>query len=240
MVTGVAAALVVVLVWYLALWGPRKRSYEAAKKRAEAAERERTELAARIERLKAAQADEPRLRAAVESLRTAIPDEPNLAQFILDTNQAAVRSGIDFISITPSPPAAAAATATTAAAPGPTAPGPAAGNAPPAAPGAAPGPPVLPAQVALSLQIGGGYFQVLDFLNRLDALPRLVVTDGLAITSDDKARLTVSVTARMFLRAVPVGFAPAGTAAAGSVAASPAPAPSPPTTSTASPSGGRP
>jgi Tfp pilus assembly protein PilO len=223
---GVAAALVVTLIWYLALWGPRKRSFDDARDRADRAERERTELAARIERLKAAQADEPRLRAAVESLRTAIPDEPNLAQFILDTNQAAVRSGIDFISITPSPPAAATPTTTPAAPPAPGVP-----SAPAAAPAAAE-PAPLPAEVALNLQIGGGYFQVLDFLNRLDALPRLVVTDGLSITSDDKARLTVGLTARMFVRTVPPGYAPAGTAGAPAGTAV-----SPPTT--ASPAGGR-
>ena len=233
-----AAAVALVVLWWVLLWGPRSRAIGQARERAASAETERSALTARIQRLKEAQADEPRQRARLEALRTAIPDEPDLGQFILDANDAAVRSGIDFISIAPMPPSApgpgtAAGTAATTAAP------PAGGS---AALGAG-APAAAPAQVTLALQVGGGYFQVLDFLNRLDALPRLVVTDGLTVTSDDKAKLTVGVNARMFVRSVPPAYvAPAGGAGAlGAAPAAPAPS-SPPATSppaTASPPAAR-
>lgn len=193
---GAGAALVVLVLWYFLLWSPRSDDLEAAKARRETAQQQQVQLQSEIARLRAAQKDEPLLRAQLETLRTSVPDEPNLAQFILDANDAAIRSGIDFISIAPSVPAPAAAGA---AAPPPVTPGAPGAPAPTGAP---------PADIKLSLQIRGGYFQVLDFLNRLDALPRLVVTDGLNISSEATAspRLTVALTARMFVRAVPASF----------------------------------
>ena len=198
LIAGVAAGMVLIL-WYVLLWGPRKADFSEARDRREKAEIQRAELAARVDRLRAAQKDEPMKRAQVEALRTTIPDEPNLAAFILDTNDAASKAGIDFISIAPTEPAApsgevspvAVQTSTGAAAVEASA---------------------LPAEIRLQLQITGGYFQVLDFLNRVGEMPRLVITDGLTVASDDKAKLTVGVTARMFLRSVPPEFGGAAVA----------------------------
>lgn len=176
------AGLVVLALWYFFLWSPRNDDLKKAKERTESAAAANLDLESRIERLKAAQRDEPRLRARLERLRTAIPDDPKLAEFILETNDAAVRSGIDFLSIAPTRPAVPAAALPGAAAVTPGAVGPA------------------PAEILLSLQITGGYFQVLDFLNRLDALPRIVVTDGLTLSGDAvSGRLSTGVTARMFV-----------------------------------------
>jgi hypothetical protein len=62
------------------------------------------------------------------------------------------------------------------------------------------------AQITMTLQIQGGYFQVMDFLNRLDAMPRIVVVDGLNLNSDAQGRLSSTVTARMFTQ--PAAVAP--------------------------------
>ncbi|MGH9283544.1 MAG: type 4a pilus biogenesis protein PilO, partial [Acidimicrobiales bacterium] len=108
-----AVAGAVLLLWYFLLWGPQKSELSEARERREAAETKRDELAARVARLKASQKDEPMKRAQLEALRTTIPDDPNLAAFILDTNDAATKSGIDFISIAPSEPAPAVPTVPT-------------------------------------------------------------------------------------------------------------------------------
>ncbi|MGI8686490.1 MAG: type 4a pilus biogenesis protein PilO [Acidimicrobiales bacterium] len=229
LIAGVAAGLILVL-WYLLLWSPRKADLAEAKDRREKAEVLRDELAIRVTRLRASQKDEPMKRAQVEALRTTIPDDPNLAAFILDTNDAASKAGIDFISIAPSEPTAGAGVA-----------GAAAVNTSTAA-GGAPAAGALPAEVKLQLQITGGYFQVLDFLNRIGEMPRLVITDGLNVSSDEKAKLSVGVTARMFVRAVPAAFggvpvapaAPVAPPAATSVTTTPA-ASTPPPTATAAP-----
>jgi Tfp pilus assembly protein PilO len=192
-------ALVVVLVlvlWYTFLWSPTNADIKEAQDRQEAAQAQADQLRTEIQRLRAAQQDEPAQRARLELLRGGIPDDPNLAQFILDTNDAAVRAGIEFISVAPTPPSAAAAPAGAAAATTATT-APATGGAASAA----------PAEVRIALQIQGGYFQVLDFLNRLDQMPRIVVTDNITVTSDTASRLSVTLAARMFTRAIPPGFA---------------------------------
>lgn len=187
----ILAAVVVLVAWYFLLWSPRSDELDEARERKEQAEQENQNLEAQLARLRADQQREPQLRASLEKLRVAIPDRPDLAQFILDTNDAAVRSGIDWVSIAPTPPAAAtpAATATTTTT-APETTGTTGTTAPPVA--------QLPAQIVLSMQVNGGYFQVMDFLNRLDAMPRIVVVDGLTMSADGTGRLSATLTARMF------------------------------------------
>lgn len=199
----VGAAILILIGWYVLLWSPAQTEIDEARQRTETAESQEQALQAQINRLRDVQRSEPLRRAQLETLRTAIPDTPNLGQFILDVNDAASRSGIRFISISPSEPrasaagAAAAPTTTTTAAGGGTA------TTTPAAPTAA-----LPAEIGLTFQISGGYYQVLDFLNRLDRMPRLVVTDSVNISADQSTGImTVGLGARMFVRAVPEGFA---------------------------------
>ena len=52
-----------------------------------------------------------------------------------------------------------------------------------------------------AMTANGGYFQVLDFVNRLDRLPRIVVIDSLSLSSGAAGGLTASITARMFVSA---------------------------------------
>ena len=202
---GVAAALGVLVFWFLFLWSPQGSKITKAKERAAQAESERQELQLRIARLKSLQQAEPQKRAQLESLRVAIPDEPNLAQFILDANTAANVSGIEFLSISPSPPAAATGPAGS-------------GSTPPATTPAAPGAGARPAVINLQMSVSGGYFQVVDFVNRLNGLSRLVVIDSLGLTTGAPAAaatsastgLTVAITARMFVSAATPVAGPSG------------------------------
>ena len=199
MLIGAAAALGVLVFWFIFLWSPQGSKISKAKERKVQAESEQQELQLRIARLKSLQQQEPQKRAQLESLRVAIPDEPNLAQFILDANTAANISGIQFLSISPSPPAAATGPTGSAAAPAPSPATPAAG--------------AKPAVINLQMSVSGGYFQVVDFINRLNGLPRLVVIDSLGLTAGpagpqaaaSTTGLNVSITARMFVsEAAPV------------------------------------
>jgi Tfp pilus assembly protein PilO len=194
----VAAAVLVLLGWYLLLWSPASKDVKSAKARAAAAQAQQSQLQSEITRLKEAQQNEPANQAKLETLRTAIPDDPALGQFIIDVNDAASRAGIVFVSIAPTEPrlptttAASGVPATT-------------GTTTPGVKVSGGGPP--PAEITVALQVKGGYFQVLDFMNRLDALPRLVVTDTVNITADQTGVLTVGLSSRIFVRSVPAGFA---------------------------------
>jgi len=175
-----AIGAVLVLLWFVALWGPQSSALSGARKRANDATQQGATLRDQLARLQQARRDQPIKQSQLETLRVAIPDDPNLAQFILDANDAASRAGIDFLSISPTPPSAQgqATTPTTAA-------------------GGAPAATAIP--IRTSLSISGGYFQVLDFVNRLNRLPRLVVVDSLNIGGGaDPTRLQVSMQARIF------------------------------------------
>jgi Tfp pilus assembly protein PilO len=187
---GVGAALAVLLVWYFLLWTPRSNAIDDAKGRQQTAADQAAELEARLNQLRDAQRNEAATRAQIAQLQEAIPDEANLAQFILDANDAATRSGIDFLSISPTPPAASTQVDPNTGAP-------------------LPG---VPSEIALSVSITGGYFQMLDFVNRLTDLTRIVVIDGLSVSGGGASGdLSVQITGRMFTAQAPAGVPGEGT-----------------------------
>ena len=192
------AALAVVVLWYFLLWSPQTTKLSQARTRRDTAVQQTQQLQVQLQRLKASQQNEAAKLAELEKLTSAIPDRANLAQFILDTNSAAAQSGVTFLSIAPTQPAGAAAATGGAGAAGATA-GAAAAKA---------------AEIHLSLTVTGGYFQVLDFMNRLDKLPRLVVIDNLTVSPQGAAangtglQLSVAVTGRMFVNPSAVAGAP--------------------------------
>ncbi len=134
----------------------------------------------------------------MRTLRAAVPSTPDLGEFILQANDIATASGIDWLSISPSPPAATGGG-------GPT------------------------STIAVSIQIQGGFFEVLDYLNRLEDLERLVIVDTINISAAAPTRgpaapgpagsiggstdssgapdLSVTLTGRMFTDAAADGVA---------------------------------
>ena len=166
--------VLVLVLWYLLLWSPRQNAISEAKERRETAELEVGRLRTTLARLEELKQNEALTLSRLEELRVAVPEQPNLAQFILDVNEAANRAGIDFLSVTPSPPAASGTGATAV------------------------------SSIGLAMSVNGGYFQVIDYLNRLADLPRVVVIDSLTLSPDESGReLSVAVQARMFTTGTP-------------------------------------
>ena len=64
-------------------------------------------------------------------------------------------------------------------------------------------------QVPVNLAVTGQYGAVLSFIERLETLPRIVVIDGLDVSSAPDGTLTVAISARMFTTAAPAGAKPA-------------------------------
>lgn len=170
------AAVVVLLAWFVFLWRPQSAALDTAAEREATAANTNAELELRVQRLRAAQADAPALRARVAALQVAVPEDPELAEFILAADTAATESGVDLLTISPTPPAPSLD-------------------------------PALPSSVNLAITVDGGYFQVLDYLNRLSVMDRLVVIDtlNLAATSAEPGftDISVSFSARMFTTAPP-------------------------------------
>jgi Tfp pilus assembly protein PilO len=213
----IAAAGTVALVaaWFLLLWSPQSSRLDGVRAREEEAVEINTALELRIARLRDLRARRPEFEADLAALKAAVPASPELDAFLLDVDEAADQAGVDITSISPSKPASAATaeatpstTSTTAATTGTTG----------TTGGAATGAP--PSAITIALDAAGGYFQVLDFINRLDDLPRVVVVDSLSLASGSgggtgeeepraassgtsPSQLTMSISARMFTTAPP-------------------------------------
>ena len=236
-IVGVAGAAVLSLLWFFLFWSPQGKRLDAAEERKAAAEQTNGQLEVTLARLRDLEARRPELEAQLAALRKAVPDQPQLARFFLSAHEAATRSGVELTTVSPSKPtASAAATTATTAAPSSgsttTTTAAAGTTAATVAPTA-----TAPSAISLSLEVTGGYFQVLDFLNRVDDLPRIVVVDSLDLgggAADETpapgatggngaggtTELTANITARMF-----TGSAPAGdpTTAGGATTATTAP-----------------
>jgi Tfp pilus assembly protein PilO len=203
-VLGALLTVIVLLVWNLLIFAPRGKKLSAAKRDAQTAQATEVTLRAQLNRLVKISHNGPEIAAELAKLSAAVPSTPDLDGFILSANQIAVQSGIDWLSVSPSVITA--------------------GNT---------GPSVIP----LSMQIQGGFFQVLDYLNRLEAMGRLVIVDAINVTGGAAAagasgsaaptgppKLSVSLTGRMFTRAVrpgPAGSTPAPGRVSGTTGSTP-------------------
>jgi len=205
---GAIGSVLLLLLWYFMLWNPRQAEIQAAQARTEAAEAQAATLEGEIQRLQEAQRDEPLKQARRGELQAAAPDDPALGQFILDVNSAANASGIDFMTISQTPPT-------------------------PSETGGL-------STITLNFSIAGGYFQVLDFMNRLTDLPRLVVIDSVGLSPGESGRVSASLGTRMFTTATGID-APTTTTTAPAATTTTAPAtPAGAPGATVTTSGGRP
>ena len=103
---GVGATVVTAALWFFLLWTPQGGRLDDARAREEAAAATNSQLEVKVARLSSAEQRRPELAADLEALRVAVPESPDLAQFLLDANTASTEAGVDFISISPTPPAA--------------------------------------------------------------------------------------------------------------------------------------
>ena len=106
---GVGAALVLTGAWFFFLWKPAGADLDKARADKVVAEQEASKLQARLSHLKKLEENASVLEQSRSLLATAIPSGDKLDEFILQVNERATRSGVSFVSVAPTPPAAAAA-----------------------------------------------------------------------------------------------------------------------------------
>lgn len=182
----IAAALAVTGVWYVALWSPQSKSIKAANARTTAAQATQAGLRSDIGVLKKEQAQLPAKQAELVKLKQALPDMPSLDTLIDNVNNAANAAGVDWQTIAPSKPSSynpgQANSVTTGAT----------------------------QSVTVTMGASGFYPQLLDFVNRLNAMPRLMTVDSFNIASvSGGAKTTVQISTHVFY--VPTASTPATT-----------------------------
>jgi Tfp pilus assembly protein PilO len=202
-----ALTVVVIAAVFAASWffliSP-KRS-EATALRADTAKQnvENDRLRDRLEVLKAQALELPKQQAFLAQIRRQIPENPALPALIRDLTAAAKKSGVELTSLAPALPVAVVDT--TVVAPVPTA-ATTGGTGAAAAPVAPPAPTLY--QVPLVVKTTGGYFEMEQFLNKLEGLKRSFLVSGFTLRFDENAEeaaaanagpLTLEITGRVFL-----------------------------------------
>jgi Tfp pilus assembly protein PilO len=178
--------LLIVAVWYVALYSPKSADLSKAHGDLTSAEANQQTLKAQLSNLRGLEANRAKQQAVLQKLSAAVPPTPDLATFILQANDIATQSGVSFLQVSPGIPSAGS-----------------------------------PSPIALSMQIEGTFYQVYDYLNRLENMQRLVLIDSLSLSSKGQGAgtsdplLGVSVSGRMFTRAAPQSGATGGTGSAG-------------------------
>lgn len=171
--------IVIAVAFFFLLFQPQSRNIEDARLAADAMEQREQELQLELRRLESLKAQAPELQAKLQKLDSAIPtNDPQLAQFILLVEEAANTSGIEWLSVAPSVPAASEGQPNTL-------------------------------EVTISMNITGGYFQIQDFMVRLENLSRALKISSVSLSPGELPSLTVSMQMKMFLTTAPQAAVPA-------------------------------
>ena len=210
MLTAVVIVAILAASWFL-LVSP-KRS-DAAELRSQATKQQASNdaLVQQLRELKAQSLDLPKQKAQLAIFAKEIPNNPALPSLVRDLTAAGKKVGITIVSMKPGTPTAVAApvpvapVATTSTTDSTTADG----TTPPAPAAAAPAAPSLYI-VPLSVDISGSYFEVEQFVNKLEGLQRRFLLTGFTLKTNDAVTagastnvapgdLTLSFTGQVFL-----------------------------------------
>jgi Tfp pilus assembly protein PilO len=222
LLTAVLIVGILAASWFL-LVSP-KRS-DAAMLRSDATKQKvsNEQLVQSLNELKAQQLDLPKKKAELAVLGKQIPDNPALPTLIRDLSAAGKKVGVSVVSMKPGSPTAAVVAAPVAAVapPAATTEGtatPAAGDTTSTTTDAAATPeavaPVVPSLyvLPLTLEISGSYFEVEQFINKLEGMQRTFLLTGFTLkpfastsaapsgsASTSSSELALSITGQVFL-----------------------------------------
>lgn len=217
--TVVASLVIVAGGWFLAV-APKRAEAEDLRTQAAAQQAANAVLETQLQVLQAQAKELPKEQAKLAAVAAKVPDNPALPSLVRALLEAAESSGVELVSIAPGAPelvvaAAPAAVAPPAPAEGQTAPDPAAA---PTDPSAAPAAPSLAGQLAnvpITINVVGDFFEVQSFMGALETLPRalrvgtLTMAPGASPTAgqdatsavEDGSSLTTTVNGFVFMAA---------------------------------------
>lgn len=215
--------------WFL-LVAPKRSEAAALEGQTRSQEDANSRLQQQIQVLQAQQAELPKQRARLAVMRKQIPGNPALPTLIRNLTAAGRKVGVDLEALAPAVPVAVVAAqpvAPVVATTVPPADGAATSESDPAAT-PVPVAPVAPApslfQVPLSVDVRGSYFELEQFVNKLEGLKRSFLVTGFSIEPGDgdtatDNELKLSLQGRVFLAPAATDTTPTSTPAAPAPAA---------------------
>lgn len=191
----VAASVVLIGIWYVAVFSSQSKSVKKAHAQESAAQAQAASLRSQIGVLQREKVDLPASTAKLTTLKAALPDTPALDKLIDDINTAAATTGIDWQTVTPTKPATFAAGSAQAVSAG--------------FPGGM-------QSVTVALQVNGLYKQITDFVVKLNGMSRLLDVGSINLTGvGGTAKSTAQITTQIFFVPPAAGSVPAGAATTG-------------------------
>ena len=180
-----AAALILVVGWYLALFSPEHKKLSAAHKAHAAAEQQISSLNSQVLQLQALEKQIPADTKRYASLSAAVPDRPQLDAVLTQLHQIATASGVLLSSVGPSAPTSTSS-------------GGGSQSSSSGSQSTAGGPPVI----TMSLSATGTYGQLMRFLSELASIPRVFVVDHLGLAGSGN-QMSASINGRIFYAGQP-------------------------------------
>lgn len=201
-------AVLLVVLFWLFLWNPKSDEIEQIEAQIETAKTQQATLRTQIARLEDVRARAPEIEAQLAAAESVVPRDVALPTMVRAMQLAATDSGVDLISISPAQPEAFSEEVAEL------------------------------ARIPVTVQIFGSYFQIVDFLRRLEdpaITARGIEWETLNVIEQQYPTLQAVVSGEMYaiVPALPVvEEAPGDASPEPTQGASPAPSPSP------SPTGG--
>ena len=166
-------AVLVVVLFWLLLWSPQQDELEQVRADIETAQDRQRVLAAEREQLRAVRDEAPEVEAELAAAAAVVPTDPALPSALRQLQQAADEAGLVLQAVSPSRPSQVD------------------------------GAPEGVSAIDVSVQITGSYFQVVDFLRRIEdpsITPRGLVWNDLSVARQEYPDLTVGASGRMYTR----------------------------------------
>ena len=167
------AAVLLVVLFWLLLWSPQQDELETVRADIERSQDEQRQLAAERDQLRNVRDEAPEVEAELAAAAAVLPSDPALPAALRQLQLAADEAGVVLESVSPSRP-----TQVDEADPG-------------------------VSSIDVGLQLSGGYFQLVDFLRRIEdpeISPRGLIWGELALSRGDYPTLSASLSGSMFTR----------------------------------------
>ncbi len=180
----ILACVVVAAGWFMFVFRPAQADLGDVNDQVQQTVDQVAALQTKLAELQALKANEAEVRAQGQKMQAALPTDPKLGDFIRLVQNAANEAGIDFVTVTPSLPAAPASQAAPSSANTSATPPPAASSGDESQ-AVAPAP-VSPVQaIAVQVNAKGRFFEMESFILKMEHLARAMRIDDFSVTSED-------------------------------------------------------
>lgn len=166
-------AIVLTIIWYMALFRPESSHLAAAHRDYAAAQQQVTKLQGQVTSLIALEKQIPADSQRLATYDAAVPSNPDLQDVLAQLHNAAIASGVQLSSVSPAAP-------------------------PSAHSGSSSSPSGGPPSVQLTMSASGAYGQLMAFITQLTQMPRTVVVNSASIGQGTGGALTATMTATIF------------------------------------------